>query len=384
MRFELDIDYPVEKMEATARRWEARQKFAYYDRVPVLFCAVPRFFAPIFGIEYKEFFKDAATQYYWQLQFAKFRFENIPEDYCTEPAMYVSPYFDNVMNASALGAEIGWSDNETPRAISTIKNVDMVDSFEIAKPDSGLWGTMLNWREEMKGFARDTRITFRGEPGEVRVGPPVVSGEGPHMLAVDLVGEDFYWWMAEYPETCHKLLDKITRSLMGTQEFYDRMEPWHRGEYGLAEDAAQIMSAEMFRKFCIPYDTALYERFGAGLPNGRGMHMCGDSTHLHESLRDDLKVTAFNMFGYLVPPQVAAKNLGGRMLLVGNVNPMLMLTGSNYEVKAEAMACLEALAPCGGFVLSDGANVCPGTPLENLAVFTEAVEEYGMPETCDG
>ena len=40
---------------------------------------------------------------------------------------------------------------------------------------------------------------------------------------------------------------------------------------------------------------------------------------------------------------------------------------------------LEAMAPCGGFMLGDGANVCPGTPLANLAALTEASEEYGIP-----
>lgn len=40
------------------------------------------------------------------------------------------------------------------------------------------------------------------------------------------------------------------------------------------------------------------------------------------------------------------------------------------------MEALEAMAPCGGLTLCDGANVCPGTPLENLAVFVEACEDY--------
>jgi len=30
-------------------------------------------------------------------------------------------------------------------------------------------------------------------------------------------------------------------------------------------------------------------------------------------------------------------------------------------------------------MLTDGATVCPGTPLENLAALTEAAEEYGLP-----
>ena len=58
---------------------------------------------------------------------------------------------------------------------------------------------------------------------------------------------------------------------------------------------------------------------------------------------------------------------------------MLMLSGTKAQVKQAALAALETLAPCGGYLLGDGANVCPGTPLENLAALTEAAEEYGPP-----
>ena len=68
------------------------------------------------------------------------------------------------------------------------------------------------------------------------------------------------------------------------------------------------------------------------------------------------------------------------MYLWGNISPMLMLNGTKEEVKQAALEALEAMAPCGGFRLGDGANVCPGTPLENLVVFTEAAEEYGSPQ----
>ena len=132
----------------------------------------------------------------------------------------------------------------------------------------------------------------------MEVAPLDIGWEGPHMIAIDLAGENFYSWMLEYPEACHRLLDKIT---------------------------------------------------------------------------------SFDLFGYRVAPEVAAKNFGGKTLLWGNINPMLMLNGSKEEVKAAARKCLEALAPCGGLLLGDGANVCPGTPLENLAALTEAAEAYGLP-----
>ena len=60
---------------------EARNQFRYVDRVPVLYGLLARYFAPLFNLRYIDFFKDVETHYYWQLQFAKYRIENIPEDY---------------------------------------------------------------------------------------------------------------------------------------------------------------------------------------------------------------------------------------------------------------------------------------------------------------
>ena len=107
--------------------------------------------------------------------------------------------------------------------------------------------------------------------------------------------------------------------------------------------------------------------------------MCGQSTHLLKALVEDLRISSFDLFGYLVEPEVAARELGGKAVLWGNLNPMLMLNGTKAQVKQAAHAALAAMAPCGGLLLGDGANVCPGTPLENLAAVTEAAEEYGLP-----
>jgi len=381
MRFSLDIDYPFEKMEASRKRLEARAQFAYVDRVPVGFCLVARYFAPLFGMRYCDFFTDADSQFYWQLQFAKYRIENIPEDtFCTGPAIYVYPYFDNVIEADAMGAEIIWPENETLQSQPTIRTVEEMERFEIPPPTSGLWGRVAEWWLRMKELAAETRITFNGQEARVEMGQLGISGIGPHMTAVDLVGTDFYWWQVEYPEACHRFLDKITTAMIQADQHFRTIDPRPRGGLGLAEDTTTIMSTDSFREFVLPYDLRLYETLGT-VGGYRGMHMCGDSAHLHQALVEELNITNFEIFGYVVPPQVAASNLGGKVALWGNINPMLMLKGSKSEVKADAMAALQAMAPCGGFLLGDGANVCPGTPVENLAALTEAAEEYGKPQT---
>lgn len=376
MRFSLDIDINPDELARRAARMAARGRFQIVDRVPVGFCAVPRFFAPHFDLPYGAFFRDAETQFYWQLQFAKFRIERIPEDmFCTGPVLTIYPYFDNVLDSDALGAEVIWPENETLQACPTIHSVEAMERYEIPPSDAGLWGRLVDWCGQMRAFAEETRITFGGVEGRVQVGAPSISGLSPHMLAVDLVGVDFYWWQGEYPEACHRFLEKITRALIRTQEHFEAIWPRGRWGVGLADDTATIMSPADYRTFCVPYDLRLYETLGVP-GGGRSMHMCGDSTHLHGILADELRITELALFGYAVSPKTAAANLGGKVLLWGNIDPMLMLRGTKAEVLAAARTALTALAPCGGLLLGDGANVCPGTPLENLAALTEAAEGY--------
>ncbi|HJN17254.1 MAG TPA: uroporphyrinogen decarboxylase family protein [Armatimonadota bacterium] len=381
MELRVNIDYPLERMEQSRLRNEALGRFEYVDRVPVGFCLVPRYFTPIFEIPYNAIFESARDQFYWQLQFLKYRIENIPEDIvCVGPGLSVGPYFDNVLDSAALGAEVVWPENETLHSLPTIHTVDEMVAFKPAAPGTGMWGQARDWWVEMRDLARETKLTFNGAEGNVDVPHLGTGGLSPHMIAIDLVGDDFYWWQVEHPDECHAFLGKITDALIAHQRCCMKIDPRPRGGFGLAEDTATAMSPEHFREFCVPYAGKLFDTLGAAFQSGRGLHMCGDSTHLHEVLVEELRITSFDIFGYEVKPEVAARNLGGRMYLWGNISPMLMLNGTKEEVKQAALEALEAMAPCGGFRLGDGANVCPGTPLENLVVFTEAAEEYGSPQ----
>jgi uroporphyrinogen-III decarboxylase len=377
-KFELKIDYPLEKMEASRRRLAAWKSFRYVDRVPVQFGLWGRYFIPIFKYRYLDFFKDAETQYHWLLQFAKYRIENIPEDFCAEPVIRVHPFFDNVIPSSAHGAEVGWIEDGPPRAIPVIHNVEQMERYRSAAPEAGLRGKAIAWWHEMKQLASETKVSFHGVEGRVEVEPLALGFHSAHMNAIDLVGEDFYWWMLEYPEACHRFLEKITQAEIASEEHTRRIDPRPRTFYAIAEDSAQIMSPELFRKFCVPYANVLFERYGDCIPFGRAVHMCGKSAHLHRVLKDDLKMNYFWLFGYQVPPKAAAANLGGTTLMWGNISPMLMKDGKSEEVKQAARECLEALGPCGGLLLGDGANVCPGTPPANFRAIMEATEEFGL------
>ena len=373
------IDYPLAKMQDNLKRIIARQEFKYYDRVPVNFCIEPRYLCKFFGIPLSEYYKDAKTQFRYQIEFAKFQIENIPCDYIASPVIYVTPYFDNVKQASAFGCEVAWPYNETLQAIPYMTDIAQMENFKIPEPDAGLWGTTIKWWHEMKELCGDVTLVFADGEGKVAMAPINPGGLGPHMVAVDMAGTEFYCWMAEEPEMCHEFLEKITLAMFGAEDLARKTDGMFRGGFGLAEDSSTILSSKMFTDMVIPYTKKMYDRYGAGLKFGRGLHMCGPSTHLLDVLADDLKITSFDVFGYLVDPKTAAQKFRGKTLLWGNINPMLVKDGTKEQIKKACAEALAAMAPCGGFMLGDGANICPGTPLENLAAFTEAAQEYEVP-----
>lgn len=378
-RFSIRIDHPIEEIRRTALRSRASARREYADRVPVSFCITPRIWTPVAGIPYGELFRDVQTHYTLQLQFLKWRIEHVREDLCAEPVLTVTPFFDNVVNASAFGAEVPVPRNETLRVLPMLHAPEEMARLEMPAYDAGYWGKLIAWWLAMRELAGETEVSFDGVPGRVEMGPLCIDGVGPHMVAVDLAGTDFYLWQADRPEECRAFLARITGCLASAERRMRLIDPRPRPSFGVAEDSAQGMSTEMFRAFCLPYDDELYREFGAGLDDGRGMHMCGRSAHLHAALVDELAISSFNGFGAAVPPEVAARTMGGRCRLLGNVDPILLLSGTRAQAKAAARHCLETLAPFGGFTLGDGANVCPGTPLENLNALAEAAADYGNP-----
>jgi len=375
MRYEMDIRYSIDEMEKSNRRMTAYNGFQRLDRIPVSFCIVPRYFTRALDIRYNEFFKSAERQFELQLQFAKYQYEHIRSDMLTAPVLHIHPYFDNVTAASHFGGHVEWPENETLHAVPTIRSMEEMAQFTIPEPTAGLFGTVIEWGLRMRELAEETHLTFSGVPGKVVVPPLSLMPLGPHMIAIDLVGTNFYWWCLEEPEPCKEFLMKITQGLIEAEEYIRKVDPRENpcDAYGTAEDSSTVMSPEMFREFTVPYDQMLYRKFGR---KTRGMHMCGNSLHLHEALVQDLDITDFNLFGYQVKPELIARTMGNKVRLFGNINPMLMLSGTREAVAAEVRDTLAHLGPLRGILLGDGANVCPGTPLENLNALVEGAEEY--------
>jgi hypothetical protein len=363
-------------MEASHRRMQALREFKYLDRVPVVLGVYTRYLLQQRGIGYDEYLSSPRVHLIHQLENWKWLVEHVREDRCLSASITLSPDFENIPNAGAFGAPIGYRNDQPPRALPCIKTIEEMVQYPEASPMDGTWGTSIEWVQRWRELLKDDiEVRFNGKT--INVGTTVgVNGLGPFSTAIDLVGERFYEWLYEAPAACHHFLAKITHA-MQTMETYCRqyIDPNRRGGVGLAEDSAQIISTNQFREFVLPYCNQLYEAF----PGDRYMHMCGNSRHLLQVLRDELHITHFSGFGSVVDPAYAGSILGGRVQLLGNVDCWLIQQGPPEEIEQAAQNCLETLAHYGGYTLSDGCNVTPTTPLEHLNLMMETAERYGLP-----
>ena len=105
--------------------------------------------------------------------------------------------------------------------------------------------------------------------------------------------------------------------------------------------------------------------------------MCGTADHLLDIFVDDLCIHEFQGFGYEVDLARIARVMGGKVVLLGNVNPMLIRSGTPAQVREATRRVIEVLAPLRGFIVQDGNNIPPGSPLENINAMMEAAETYG-------
>lgn len=376
-KYRINVDYPRQRMVENKRRQEAAMSFQQTDRAPVLFGSFERYYLDARGVGYDEFFADPRSMLHQSILNQKWAIENMPDDRCVEPVIEVYPWWENVVNPSAFGAEIRWYDDQPPWSAPVLSAPDDVFRLEVPPPEAGLWGRRIEYFRAWQELIGEYDVTFNGEPGRVVIRPLEAGGEGPFLTAVNLAGQDFYLWLREWPEVCHVLLDKVTTALLNANLHFREVDPRPRAAFFLAEDFAEQISANMFRQFCIPYDHRLFAFLGRGLQSGRGFHMCGDTTHLLDVLAREARVTDFWGYGAMVDARLVAEKMGGSVRVTGGIPPTLLLTGPREEIRDVALYCLCAFAPYGGFTLADGCNVAPGTPLEHLATVVQAAIDFG-------
>jgi uroporphyrinogen decarboxylase len=377
----IEIGVPIDEIEARRERVETARRFKQPDRVPVIPALAHRFLIPKVGTPFRDYYSDPETMLRTQILAQKWLMENVRTDAYSITGPWVGAWtdFQNAFEAGSLGVEIIFPDDDIPwvgpgwvKADEDLHRLEAMDFI-----NSGLNAKQSAFRKAMIDVAGKYPVRFKGGPVFYPGAAPSLTHttDGPFGVAGDLMGQTgLFIAAAERPEFVKELLRIVTDKLIAYLDFCWEEEklPTPR-DLAWSDDLAVSLSGKTYREIALPFQKRIRDHF-----DGRhSFHMCGKTDHLLEIFVDDLRIHEFQGFGYEVDLELVASVMGGKVVLLGNVNPMLIRSGTPAQVREATRRVIEVLAPRRGFIVQDGSNIPPGSPLENIDAMMEAAEIYG-------
>ena len=376
----IEINIPHEEILSRQARLEAARRFQEPDRVPVLPAIGYRYLLPRIGIPFSSYFADPEVMLRSQILSQKWLMENIRTDACSITGAWIGAWtdFENTFEAGSLGCAVEFPENDIPWVgpgwVRTDRDLRMLERMDFIHGD--LNERQLIYRRAMMAAADRYPVRFLDGPVFYPGQNPSLTHttDGPFGVAGDLMGQtELFTAVLENPGFVRELLRIVTDKLIQYLDFCWQEEGLVERDLSWTDDLAAGLSAESYRDLVLPEEKRLRFHF-----NGRAsLHMCGRTDHLLETFTHDLAITDYQGFGYQVDLDRVAQVMGGRVVLLGNVNPMLVLQGPPERIREETRRCIQKLAPFKGYIVQDGANIPPGTPPEHINAMMEAAERYG-------
>lgn len=275
-----------------------------------------------------------------------------------------------------FGGEIKWPSGEYSQAPTIVKHpVETVDDvFKLKLPDVKTAGYIPMQMEFSKLSAKDN-LDF--EPFNVTLNP----GSGPFTAAAQICGADkFVKWMIKNPDAVHRLLRLAVDFYISLAEYWkdtfgvDRVLPL------LGEPTASnaVISPEKFEEFALPYFKEYAQRLREIGYKSAWIHICGDQTK-------NLPHWAKTKFGdpgiYSIAHEMDIEEAGEYLpndIIFGNIEPAIIQTGTANDVYEETRKLIEKgkKLKCG-YIFSQGCEMPPMSPLENVKAMNQALDDYG-------
>jgi uroporphyrinogen decarboxylase len=184
--------------------------------------------------------------------------------------------------------------------------------------------------------------------------------------------------LMEKPDWARKLLDICTNLIIDWLKAQTRaLGPTVEG-FLLLDDIVGFVGEEHYKEFCHPCLKRICDAF----PKDWIKIYHNDASI--EACLEHLPDAGFNVLNWGKQTDIAKvrSRVGGRICLMGNVNPLETgVRGTPAQVRA---ATLDVLEKSGGrgIILSVGGGVSPGMPRANILAMQEALAEYNAGLVC--
>ncbi len=377
----IEIGIPIEEIVARENRIAKTKRFETPDRVAVVPAINYRFLLPKIGVRFKDYYNDPEVMLRSQILGQKWLIENIRTDAYSITGAWVGGWtdFQNATEASSMGCLVNFPDDDIPVVheegwVRTEKDLRLLENMDTI--NNGLNGKQIRFRQEMMKIADKYPVRFQGGPVFYPGENPALThtSNGPFTNAAYLMGStQAFTAMVERPDFMRELLHIITEKTIAWLDFCWDEEKLGNRDLAWTDDLAAYLSEKTWQEVLLPYNKRLRDHFAWA-----SMHMCGHTNHLLEMFTNQLKINEYQGFGWEVDLDKIGATMGGKVVLLGNVNPLLIANGTPEAVKNATRQVIDRLAPYKGLIIQDGNNIAPGTPTENINAMMEAAEEYGV------
>jgi uroporphyrinogen-III decarboxylase len=374
-----EIGVSIDEIQGREKRVRAARRFEEPDRVPVIPAIGYRYLLPAVGVPFRDYYRDPEVMLASQIRAQKWLMENIRTDAYSITGAWTGAWtdFKNTFEAGSLGCTVEFPDDDIPWVgpgwVKTAGDLRKLEAMDFVH--TGLNARQVEYRKAMQAVAEKYPVRFAGGPVFYPGTNPSLThtSDGPFGVAGDLMGQtELFMAVHEDPGFVRELLRIVTDKLIEYLDFCWSEEGLLARDLSWTDDLAAGLSEASYRELVLPEERRLRFHF-----DGRAsLHMCGRTEHLLEVFRDDLAIHEYQGFGYEVSLARISEVMGGRVVLMGNVNPMLVHRGPPDAVREATLACLRALAPGRGYIVQDGANIPPGTPVAHINAMMEAAEIY--------
>jgi hypothetical protein len=388
MYIDIGIDYAEVQMRE--KRWNEAMSFGRLDRVPVLHYLGARFWLPLLGLErgFRTYLEDPRVMLETQLRAGKWIMEQIDSDF---HKIVCYPDFMWAEDIESWGARFEYPENDSPwvarphllQGDGDLENLRRVDYVR-----GGIHGKMFEYYGKMKEIAGDYRVRFTDGKvleaadlvymgGAGIIGPMVIAGD---LMSVEELSLAFF----DRPDYVRELLDIIVeKSIEWIDAAYKASggktafaSDFHEGYAFVGDDGTAQMSPRFIEEFALKPTRRLADHI-----RKKGLkvmaHNCGKADHLLNYWLKEVGIDRYIGFSYLTDKVKLREVMGGKVTLIGGIDTANLHDGTPESVREDVRRTLEVMKEVPGFVLMDGHNVAPGTPVENLNAVTEVARAFG-------
>ncbi len=362
--------------------WAAFRAQRPTARIPIILGTNTRYFllnraANTGGTDFRRYSDDADVMFDTLLTFQRWnRFNLLQDAELGLPREWIlAPDFQNYYEAAWFGCEIRYHADQVPDTLPDFAAApERLLDGGIPDPFAGFGAKVLAIYQHF--CARAARETYLDRPITVEV--PTLGTDGPMTVACNLFGAGFVCeTMAADPDRLHTLLAFITEATIRRITAWRQRAglPVPQPGFGFADDSLALISVPMYREHILPHHQRLCQALATDAP--RSIHLCGDATRHFVTIRDALNVQCFDT-GFPVDFGRLRHALGPGVQIQGGPHVDLLMRSSPAHIHAEVRRILTSGVLEGGrFVLREGNNLAPGTPLANTEALYKAGREFG-------